>query len=169
MPATHNGAAGPQQPHGGPANGFTGQQQLQQQQQLRAGGGPLQPCNGQQSSAPWKAPWQQEVSKPVQHRCDRHIQRQSLIHTRVSRFVQALVARLPEPILTKHAVQPLTDHQPKSNWIKFVTVPCRSSGGAPTNVPWKSKVRTPSRHHGQLACDIQTSDVSMGDAYGGGT
>lgn len=67
MPAAHNGAVAGQQQQGGAVNGFIGQQQLQQQ--IRPGGGPLQPCNGQQSTAPWKAPWQQDVAKPVQHRC----------------------------------------------------------------------------------------------------
>ncbi|KAL3148977.1 hypothetical protein ABBQ32_001833 [Trebouxia sp. C0010 RCD-2024] len=108
MPVAHTGAAAGQQQQGGTVNGFV----QQRQQQLRPGGGPLQPCNGQQTSVPWKAPWQQEVSKPIQH---------------------------------------------------------RSSGGAPSNVPWKSKIRTPSRQHGQHANDVQTSDVSMADAYGGGT
>ena len=66
MPAgAHNGGVGSQQQQAGAVNGFNGQHQQQQ----RAGGGPLQPFNGQQSTAPWKAPWQQDVSKPVQHRC----------------------------------------------------------------------------------------------------
>lgn len=67
MPAgAQNGAVGSQQQQAGAVNGLIGQHQQQQ----RAGGGPLQPFNGQQSTAPWKAPWQQEVNKPVQHRCN---------------------------------------------------------------------------------------------------
>ena len=59
-----NGAVGSQQQQAGAVNGFNGQHQQQ-----RASGGPLQPFNGPQSTAPWKAPWQQDVCKPVQHRC----------------------------------------------------------------------------------------------------
>ena len=59
-----NGAVGSQQQQADAVNGFNGQHQ-----QPCASGGPLQPFNGPQSAAPWKAPWQQDVSKPVQHRC----------------------------------------------------------------------------------------------------
>ena len=70
MPAgAQNGPMGSQQQQAGAVNGFNEQYQQQQQQQ-HAGGGPLQPFNGQQGSAAWKAPWQQDVAKPVQHRCE---------------------------------------------------------------------------------------------------
>lgn len=66
MPAgAQTGAMGSQQQQAGAVNGFNGQYQQQQ----HAGGGPLQPCNGQQGTVTWKAPWQQDVAKPVQHRC----------------------------------------------------------------------------------------------------
>ena len=66
MPAgAQNGAVASQQQQAGAVNGLNEQHQSQQ----RTGGGPLQPFNGQQSTAPWKAPWQQDINKPVQHRC----------------------------------------------------------------------------------------------------